>query len=89
MNREKLVYKTNKNTYSFENFQTIRTFGEDVYEGEITFEEADEYQSNLANKIKDFIRKTKPKNDKKRQEKEIVLENLHNFFEGREKVLEK
>ena len=47
----------------------MRTFGKDIYESEITLEEADEYQSNLANKIKDFIKKTKPKNDKKRQKK--------------------
>ena len=39
------------------------------------------------NKINDFVRKTKPKNEEKRQEKEIVSKNLYNFFEGREKVL--
>ena len=70
VDKEKLFYKKNKRTYNFKNFQTIRIFGEDIYEGEITFEEADEDQSNLANKIKDFISRTKPKNDKKKQEKE-------------------
>ena len=49
--REKLVYKSNKNKYNFKNSQTIRIFGEDIYNGEITLEEADEYQSNLLNKI--------------------------------------
>ena len=39
------------------------------------------------NKINDFIRKTKPENKEKRQEKEIVSKTLYNFFEGREKVL--
>ena len=42
IDREKLIYKSNKYTYDFRNFQTIRTFGEDIYKGEITFEEADE-----------------------------------------------
>ena len=51
VDREKLVYKSNKNKYNFKNFQTIRIFGEDIYNGEITLEEADEYQSNLLNKI--------------------------------------
>ena len=35
----------------------------------------------------DFKNKTRPQNNRKNQEKEIVLENLYNFFEGREKVL--
>ena len=75
-----MFYKTKKRVYDFKKFQTIRTFAEDIYEGEITFEEADDDQSNLANKIKDFISGTKPKNDKKRQEKEIVHKNLYNFY---------
>ena len=28
---EKLIYKTNKHTYDFRKFNTIRTFGEDIY----------------------------------------------------------
>ena len=68
-------------------FQIIRTFGEDIYNGEITLEEADKDQSNLVEKIIDFIEKTRPKSDKKRQEKENVEKNLYNFYEGREMVL--
>ena len=37
-----------------ENFRTIRTFGDDIYNGEITLEEADKYQSDLLNEIKNF-----------------------------------
>ena len=43
VDREKLFYKSDKNTYNFKNFHTIRTFGKDIYEGKITFEKADEY----------------------------------------------
>ena len=32
-------------------------------------------------------KKIKPKSPEKKQEKEIVLKNLYNFFDGREKVL--
>ena len=35
-----------------------------------------------------FRKNTKPRSHKKRQEKKIVLENLYNFFEGREKILD-
>ena len=66
VDREKLFYKSDKNKYNFKNFQTLRTFGKDIYEGKITFEKADECQSNLVEKINDFIKRTKPKNKEKR-----------------------
>ena len=34
-----------------------------------------------------FKKKTKPKNPVKKQEKEMVVKTLYNFFNGREKVL--
>ena len=34
-----------------------------------------------------FRKNTKPRSQEKKREKEIVLENLHNFFQGREKIL--
>ena len=71
VNREKLFYKSNKNTYNFKEFQTIRTFGEDFYNGEISLDEADEYQSDLADKINDFIKKTKPKMKRKNKKKKL------------------
>ena len=37
-------------------------FGNDIYKGKITLKEADEYQSNLLNKIKNFNDKTRPQN---------------------------
>ena len=46
---------------------TIRTFGEDIYEGKITLEEADEDQSDLADQINKFIEETRPKNYDKKQ----------------------
>ena len=73
-NREKLVYKTNEYTYSFKNYMYI-------YEGKITIEEADKYQTNLLAEIMNFRKNTKPRSQEKKQEKEIVLENLHNLFE--------
>ena len=85
VDREKLVYETGK--YDFRKFNTIRTLGEDIYNGKTTLEEADEDQSDLANKINKFIKKTRPKSDKKKRKKEIVKENLYNFFEAREMVL--
>ena len=87
IDREKLVYQASGNTYDFRKFQTMRTFGEDIYDGQITLEEADKDQSDLLNENKNFSDKTWPKNYKKKQEKKITLDSLYNFFEAREMVL--
>ena len=42
VDRGKLVYETNEYTYSFQNFQTIKTFGKDIYDDTITLKEADD-----------------------------------------------
>ena len=86
--RVELVYRASEYTYSFQNFRTIKTFGRDIYNGEITLKEADEEQSSLLNEIRNFRDKTKPQDEgKKKQKKKDVLKNLYNFFEGREKFL--
>ena len=43
-------------------------------------EEANEYQTDLLVEIMNFRKNTKPKSQEKKQEKEIVLENLYNIF---------
>ena len=50
--------------------------------------EANEYQTDLLVEIMSFKKNTKPRSQEKKQEKEIVLKNWHNFFEGREKILD-
>ena len=35
-----------------------------------------------------FKKYTKPRSQEKKQEKNAVLENLYNFWEGREKILD-
>ena len=88
VDREKLIYETSEYIYSFKHFQTIKTFVRDIYEGKITIEGADEYQTNLSVEIMNFRKNTKPRSQEKKQEKEILLENLYKFWKGREKVLD-
>ena len=80
VDREKLIYKADEYTYSFKNFETIKTFGQDIYEGKITIKEADEYQVNLLTEILNFRKNTKPRSQEKKQEKKIALDNLYNFL---------
>ena len=39
--RQKLIYETDEYTYCLKNFQTIKIFGRDIYEGKITIKQAD------------------------------------------------
>ena len=87
IDREKLVYKTDKHTFDFRKFNTIRTFGKDIYNGKITLEEADESQSDLLGEIKKINDKTRPQALKKKQIKEATLNSLNNFYDAREMVL--
>ena len=89
IDKEKLIYETDEYTYSFKNFQTIKTFGRDIYEGKITMKEADEYQADLLTEIMSFSFKYENQELKKKsKKKKIALDNLYNFFEGREKVID-
>ena len=87
IDREKLVYRANEYTYSFQNFRTIRAFGRVIYNGEITLKEADEDQASLLNEIINFREKTKPRDEENKKKKKDVLKNLYKFFEGTETVL--
>ena len=87
VDRKKPVYRASEYTYSFQNFRTIRSFGRDIYNGEITLKEANEDQASLLNEIMNFRDKTKSEDGEKKKKKKDVLTNLYKFFEGREKVL--
>ena len=65
VDREKLIYRGSKYTYNFENFQTIKTFGENIYDGTITLKEAKDYQNDLLVESLNFKKKTKPKSTEK------------------------
>ena len=45
--RKSLKYKTNKYLCDFQQFETIRSFGDSIYTGKINIDEAEMDQSNL------------------------------------------
>ena len=69
VDQEKMIYETNEYKYSFKNFQTIKTFERDIYEGKITIKEADEYQKGLLVKVMTFKKHTKPRSLEKKTRK--------------------
>ena len=66
VDKEKLIYKTNEYTHSIKNFQTIKTFGRDIYEDKIMIGEANEYQTNFLAEIMNFRKNTKPRSQEKK-----------------------
>ena len=73
VDREKLICETNEYTYSFKNFQTIKTFGRDIFGGNIALEKANEYQTNLLAEIMNFRKNTKPRSQEKNKKKKLFL----------------
>ena len=55
---KKKIYRATEYTCNFKNFQTIKTFSRDIYNGKTTLQEADEDQSNLLVEIISFKKKT-------------------------------
>ena len=86
IDREKLVYKTKEYIYiyiyiySFKNYQTIKNFGRDIYNCNITLKEADENQTNLLIKIMSFKKNTKPQIPEKNKKKKLFLKTCIIFL---------
>ena len=87
VDREKLIYETNDYIYSFRNFKTIKTFGRDIYEGKITLEKANEYQTDLLAEIIDFKKNTKPRSQEKNKKKELFFKTCIIFLRVEKKFL--
>ena len=64
-----MILKTNEYTYSFKNFRTTKTFGKKIYDGKITIEEADKYETDLLVKIMSFRKNMKLRSHKKDKKK--------------------
>ena len=66
--------------YSFKNYQTIKNFGRDIYNCNITLKEADENQTNLLIKIMSFKKNTKPQIPEKNKKKKLFLKTCIIFL---------
>ena len=60
--RKYLIYNTKKCKYDFQQYETIRLFGENIYTGKISIDVAEMDQSDLLiNQFKQFIDKYRPR----------------------------
>ena len=59
--RKHLKYETNKHLYDFQQFETMRSFGDSIYTGKININVAERDQSNLLENMVEFHNKARPK----------------------------
>ena len=88
INRYDLIYKTGDKerdkTYNFQKFKTIKSFGREIYNDELTLEHAFEEQIKSQNEIDKFKESTKPQIKEK---KVLTFESALRLLIGRQKVL--
>ena len=78
-----MIYYSSKEPFDFRMFKTIRSFGDDIYSGKSTINEADQEQSDLVEYVLNLDQKVRPKN--KDDEKNIcILNTAQNLYGGRE-----
>ena len=56
-----LRYETNRYRYDIQQSETVRSFGDSVYNGKIIIDEAEMEQTNLLENIVDFSNKSRPR----------------------------
>ena len=61
VNRNNAIYYLSKEPFDFETFETIRPFGENIYNGKITINEANQEQADLVEYVLNFNNKARPK----------------------------
>ena len=74
-----LKYKTKNYTYDFQQYQTIRSFGESIYSGKINIDEAEMDQSSLLKYLVGFKNKSRPRTIEGKDKKKILMK-VHMIF---------
>ena len=67
--RKDLKYETKNRTYDFQQYHTIRSFGDSIYTGKINVDEAEIDQTNLLQNWKEFNEKSRLRPKKVRDKK--------------------
>ena len=71
--RKDLKYETNNYVYDFQQFETTRYFGYNIYTGKFIIDEAEIDQNNLLESMVEFNNNTRPKKRDGKEKTEILL----------------
>ena len=67
--RKNLIYKTNKYEYDFQQYETIKSFDENIYTGKINIDEAEMDQNNLLENMVEFNEISRPRKKEDKEKK--------------------
>ena len=81
--RRDLKYETNRYEFDFQQFETLKPFGD----GKISIDEADIEQTNLLENIVNFSNKSRPRSKRDKYKKQNTFDSTNALYEGRELIL--
>ena len=84
-----LKYETRKYIYDFEQYETIRSFGDSIYTRKANIVEAEADQNNPLKNIVEFTEKSRPRSKEGKDKKRDIYESAYALYEGRELALNK
>ena len=82
-----LVYKARKYKYDFQQYEIIYSFGDSIYNGKISIDEAEIDQSSLLNGLTDLNGRYRRKIAKGKNKKRNTYKSVYALYEGRELIL--
>ena len=71
--RKDLKYETNKYRIHFQQFKTIRSFGDCIHNGKINLKEVEKKQKNLFENIVNFDNKSRPRKDNEENQIPLII----------------
>ena len=80
--RQDFNYKANKYLYSFQQFETIRSFSDSIYTGKTNKNEGEMDQGNLLENIGNFANKSKPKTKEGKDKKQNTFDTVNSLYKG-------
>ena len=80
--RKDFKYKANKYLYSFQQFETIRSFSDSIYTGKTNKNEGEMDQGNLLENIGNFANKSKPKTKEGKDKKQNTFDTVNSLYKG-------
>ena len=82
-----LNYEASKYNYDFQQYETIRSFGESIYAGKISIHETEMDQTTLLKSMVKFNNKSRPKTKEGKDEEKNTFDSVSALFVGRESTL--
>ena len=85
--KKDLKNETQKYRSDFQQFKTVRSFDDSIYNGKINIKEAEKKQNNRFESIVSFNNKSGPKSKTDKENKQITLDNINAFWKAQELIL--